>query len=386
MLIKNSFRIKKIVLAVGVTVGVFGFAGGAFSDSSTDTYIVSMKDWKPLCYNKKPFVPKKIYFDNFVSKIAIPYSADIGSIMTLEIPKSQIQKMQVKYKNNSAYSIWNGINFQSGPLQIFQPVLWKGSNFSIPQNNQLPNYIWVYNDTTEFAKSDSWNNKNLDTYSELANLNTPIILHYFENNSWNEIKSDDIISFDEKVKELNKDDGGLFVNSQYVEFVGNYYKNGNNAQYDQISQDIIAVPSGASVTMQIEVTKDDQEKVSSITMTSTVNIPNVNEGPKSVLKVTQIHNPQDKSWKVSNVYNMINISDSDILNKINAIYPVVIEAVADSSSQDSCQKSISNLITTWNKAYINLGPRSLLNHYNPPPDIPIPNPITKKPDLTNRVF
>lgn len=378
MLIKNGFRIKKIILAVGVTVGVFGFVGSSFADTDPSEYTISMNGWaqKPGCSDGTSIV------NGYVSGLRyLDFDNKTPTNMTLTIPKETINSLINAKTPYTGQSIWNGIDFavDGGPDQTFQPVLWKGSNFSIPQNNQLENYIWVYdNKNSEFTKSQSWNAKNLDTYSELANLETPIILHYFENNSWNEITSDNIDEFDKKVNQL-QDKGGLFVNSQYVEFTGKYYKNGYNAQYDQISQDIIAVPSGAnaSVTMQIDVPNDG----SSITMTSTVNIPNVKESPKSVLKVTQLHAPQSKFWSTDNVYKMTNDNSINLWqDRANAVFPVVIEAgvgnYPNSLDPNTCAKTT---IDAWNNQKINItmtnGPDNLLK----------PNTV-KQVDDTNQIY
>ena len=243
--------------------------------------------------------------------------------MTLILPSEFISSLSAASTPGAGQSIWNGIDFAvDAPLnQILQPVLWKGSNFSIPDAaGNLPNYVWVYDaDSDVFRKSSAWTSQDLDQYTSYG-FAAGMVLHYYDDKTWFSISSDSPDEFNSVIEDY-KDN--LFINSQYVEYADAWYGNGNNAVYDQLSQDIIAVPADvdATVTLRMEVSEGGD----SVTMTSRVDIPGVTEGvPESVLKVTELHNPTSREWTVSNVFNTSPLED--LWQIANGISPVVVEA------------------------------------------------------------
>ena len=330
-------------------------------------YKISMEGWidNPKC-DQDPSSKKWTSSQNsYSSGLIYPTEEKSKPLsLSLTLPKETISKL-TESPSDPRYegqSIWNGINFstENGLAQIIQPVLWKGSNFSIPdENGNLPNFAWIYDEDKNkgkggFRKSTGWKTQNPST-AQLESYFSPefkadIDLHYYSDGKWNSVSS----SSPQFSKQL--DNYELFVNSQYVEFVAGWWKGSDgktyNAEYDQISKDIIAIPAGedAAVTLKIEIPEDG----SSLYLTSTVNVPGATgDTPQSKLKITELHNPINNNWTPENAFRTTPVSN--IWENNTDIFPIVIEAAAQADSQEVCEESSLQIANLWNNGDLLIG-------------------------------
>ena len=339
-------------------------------------YTINLSGWlnNPGCDSDNNCISK---VNGWIAGLKYTKSEPIPKIKLI-IPSSTLDNVHNTSTNptKDAHGIWPGINFisQYGISQIFQPVLWKNSNFSIPKFDTdssginiltYPNYLWVYDNTkSKMYKSSLWHtaypsSNDMGYFHNYKNINSwisddkePVTLRVYyyntEQDKWDYVDSTDIDSYKEKVSNES-----VFVNSQYVVSGNGFFKynvvSSANANYGQISNVIIAVPSDLNAEVSLEMYNNN----TSFTMISTVTV-NSNK-VSSILEIDSIYNATDDFQSALRVEKL---SENNCLIKNMENFPVVFEAqTTDCNNLENCA---NNIIQSWNGQEIQFS-----NNFNP---------------------
>ena len=408
MLMKNSFKIKKIVLAVGVASGIIFFAESLIAlptnckqDGSSYQCTIDLSSWQNNngCEDNHDgtYVQK---MDSNVSSIKLdPKITNPPRNFTITINAKNLQgwsESQYWEMDHVGQSLWNGVAFKAnngvGPSSILQPVIWKGENFSIPDDSGLlPSYIWVGDSTsdTHYIQDSNWNTFKSNQALYAGTWAAPMRLNYYENKKWNCIASasnnngapgnKDTCAVDQQkfTEKLNnfKTQGYLLVNSQYVEYDYNYYTYApkyNTAKYAQISPDILVVPQeeGTSVKLEINTQANPIEINATITTSD-------GSTKSSTLSVYNLHSatPDEfsKILKVDSLWENANITGLSSYEFENAV-----SGTTEQDCMDNVQQTINDIQSIQNLE-VSTTPSNIIT------DIMILSPSAEKPLCDNTV-